>query len=749
MLTEEQLEEALGRQMEALAEGRRVRLGRLLVESGMLSERDIATAMADLLGLEIVDLGQVHIDPEIVHLLPRSVAERAKVLILSRTPTGLRIAAGDPMNVIALDDVRAHTGAQELEVVVATDSQISDALTRSWSLAEAPSDMSMFDAIEDEEVVESRARSAETAPTVMLVNQILADAIRLRASDVHIEPQAANIRVRYRVDGLLRDVMTVPRNAGASLVSRVKIISGLDIAERRVPQDGRARLNVGTNAVDARISTLPSVHGEKVVVRLLSTAETVSPLAKIGLEPRQLDDLLAALLAPQGLILITGPTGSGKTNTLYSAINQIRTPDRNIVTLEDPVEMQLPGLTQVHVNPRTGLTFARGLRAILRQDPDVVLVGEVRDSETAELALQASMTGHLVLTTLHTNDAVSSLTRLVDMGVEPFLVASSLNLVAAQRLVRLPCSSCAAPYEPDSRILTALGLAAEDLKSAKPIRGRGCGDCGNTGYRGRTGVFEVLPVTAAMRSALTHAPNEGALGAAARGAGVMTLRGAAIRKAMTGETTFEEVLRVTHSQALGGVACPSCARRLADDMVVCPWCDTAVSRGHCTGCSRPLDPEWKVCPWCRERAPAVVSTPAAPSPIRPRALIVEDDPQVCAYVTTALADVADVDEAGTASEALHLVAANNYDVVIIDHGLPDLSGVELIRLLRSEVGTALLPLLLFTGQDSQDLEDSARSAGADDFLRKPSDPQLLEQLVLSLAQRSPRFSSADARAAAS
>jgi type IV pilus assembly protein PilB len=746
LLTDAQLEDALARQLEASAEGRRVRLGQVLVESGVLRERDIARALSELLGFEMVDLGQVPVDQSTVRLLPRSVAERANVLVLGRTPNGLRIATGDPTNVVALDDVRAYTGAQELEIVVATDSQLRDHLTRAWSLAETPSDLYMFDSIEEETADDDLSGGGDMAPTVKLVNQILADAVRLGASDVHIEPQATKVRVRYRVDGLLRDVMTLPRSAAASLVSRVKIVSGLDIAERRVPQDGRARLTVGDVTSDARVSTLPSVHGEKIVVRLLAGAESVAPVANVGLEQRQLEDLLSALVAPQGLILITGPTGSGKTNTLYAAINQIRTPDRNIVTLEDPVEIQMTGITQVQANERTGLTFARGLRAILRQDPDVVLVGEVRDAETAELALQAAMTGHLVLTTLHTNDAVSSLTRLMDMGVEPFLVASSLSLVVAQRLVRLPCPSCVAAYEPDPRVLMLLGLTMDDLRDATPMRGHGCGDCGDTGYRGRTGVFEVLPVTATLRAALTRAPSEGAIAAAARSAGVVTLRGAAIRKAMRGETTFEEVLRVTHTDALGGLACPACTRRLADDMVVCPWCDTPVSRGHCTGCSRPLDPEWKVCPWCREKAPAPPEGEnGSAAPDRPRVLIVDDDDHIRTWMRTTLADVADVAGAGTASEALHLVATSNYDVVVIDHGLPDLSGVEMIRLLRSEGSTASLPLLLFTGQVISDLEDSARSAGADDFLTKPADPQVLEERVLQLARRSPRFAAGHAR----
>ncbi|MDX6287814.1 MAG: hypothetical protein QOG53_3299 [Frankiales bacterium] len=737
-----QLDEALATQLEAVAEGRRVRLGRLLIESGTLTERDVARAMAEMLALDVVDLGKEPIDPETVRLLPRAVAERTHVLVLERTETGLRVAAADPTNVVALDDVRVYTGAQELIVVVATESQIKDHLARAWSLSESSaSDMAMFDTSVDEDSYDDLVGTVDAAPTVKLVNTILADAVRLGASDVHVEPQINNVRIRYRVDGLLRDVMTLPRSASLSLISRMKIVSGLDIAERRVPQDGRARLTVDGFGIDARVSTLPSVHGEKIVVRLLAGAESVAPLTSLGFDQRQLDDLLNALTSPQGLILITGPTGSGKTNSLYAAINQIRTPDRNIVTLEDPVEIQVTGITQVQVSQRTGLTFARGLRATLRQDPDVVLVGEVRDAETAELALQAAMTGHLVLTTLHTNDAVSSLTRLVDMGVEPFLVATSLSLVVAQRLVRRPCGSCAAPYEPSARTLTLLGLEPSDLVGATPMRGRGCGDCGDTGYRGRIGVFEVLPVTSAMRAALTRAPSEGAIAAAARASGVSTLRRAAIVKAMRGETTFEEVTRVTHHDALGGLACPSCARRLADDMVVCPWCDTSVARGHCTTCTRALDPEWRVCPWCRTQAPdapiAITAPTAAPD--KPRVLVVDDDAHLCEYIATVLGDRAVVDTAATATEALNLVSEQTYDVAVIDHGLPDLSGVELVRLLRTEPSTALLPLLLFTGQDADVLEGTARTAGADDFLTKPANPDVIEERVLALAARSPRI----------
>jgi type II secretory ATPase GspE/PulE/Tfp pilus assembly ATPase PilB-like protein len=316
--------------------------------------------------------------------------------------------------------------------------------------------------------------------------------------------QRDGLRIRYRVDGLLRDVTTAPKRLGPSIISRVKIMSGLDIAERRLPQDGRSRIVVDGISMDTRVSTLPSLHGEKVVIRLLTRAADVPSLESLGFEPDQLAAFLSALAVPQGLVLITGPTGSGKTNTLYAAISQTMTPDKNIVTLEDPIEVQLAGITQVQVNEKSGLTFDRGLRSILRQDPDVVLVGEVRDALTAELALKASLTGHLVLTTLHTNSAVSALTRLVDMGVEPFLVASSLTAAVAQRLVRRPCDSCAEGYIPDDSTLALLGLHVNDILDATPRKGTGCPDCAGSGYRGRTAVYEVLEVDAAMRTGAAH-----------------------------------------------------------------------------------------------------------------------------------------------------------------------------------------------------------------------------------------------------
>lgn len=602
LLTVEELHTVLNVQRER--PGPRKRLGELLVELGYADERMISLALAAHLGLGTIDLGRTPPAPDVVRLLPRQVAERSSAVVVDRDGDSLVVAMSDPTDVMALDDVRLHTGVADVTVVVAGQSQIRDHLTRAWALGQDdPGVTAILGDAFDDDPDDPGAGPDDDAPIVQLVNRVLSDAVRLGASDIHVETQREALRVRFRVDGLLRDVMTTNRRVAPSVISRLKIMSGLDIAERRVPQDGRTRIVVDGTPVDCRVSSLPGLHGEKVVIRLLTRGDQVTPLAEVGFEPGQLAVFRSVLSVPQGLVLITGPTGSGKTNTLYSAIAEILTPEKNIVTLEDPVEVQLPGITQVQVNTRTGMTFQAGLRSVLRQDPDIVLVGEVRDAETAELALRASLTGHLVLTTLHTNSAVAALTRLVDMGVEPFLVASSLTASLAQRLVRRPCPTCAESYVPDEATLALLGLRLDDVLDATPLRGTGCPECGGTGYRGRTAVFEVLEVDAGMRSVLLKNPSEDAVGAQARAAGMMTLRAAAIEKARRGETTFEEAVRVTHSDASGGRHCPACERPVAHDMLVCPWCTTTLDRGHCGSCNRALEPDWRVCPWCRTAVP--------------------------------------------------------------------------------------------------------------------------------------------------
>jgi type IV pilus assembly protein PilB len=740
VITAEALNDCLADQATQPRETRQ-RLGHIIVSRGLATEADIATGLARALGLEMVDVSRVPIAPATARLVPRAVADRYCVLGIEQSGDRLTLAMADPTDVVALDDVRLYTKARTIAVVVGTETGIREYLNRAWSLEGDASDVAdMFEGLtEDLAREEDEANDAESTPTVRLVNVILSDAVRARASDIHLQPELDGLRVRYRVDGLLRDVMTVPRSAMASMTSRVKIISGLDIAERRRPQDGRTRMTVDGESIDARVSTLPAMHGEKVVIRLLARGEGVLPLSRVGFTERQLDAILETLVAPQGLVLITGPTGSGKTSTLYSAVSQMRTPDRNIVTLEDPVEVQLRGITQVQTNDRAGLTFAAGLRSVLRQDPDVVLVGEIRDTETAELALRASLTGHMVFSTLHTNDASAAVTRLVDMGVEPFLIASSLTLVVAQRLVRVPCARCAAPYAPSPRTLQLLGLTHDDLAGANVVRGRGCDQCGQTGYHGRSAIFEVLPVDAGLRAVLTARPTEAAIRAAARATGVASLRTDGVARALRGETTLEEVLRVTQVDSASGPRCHSCHRSIEDDMAFCPWCAASVERQSCPGCARRLDPEWRVCPWCRhgrDAAPGVPDVVAAgDGERRARVLVVDDDESVLEYVATALADVCDVLRATTAEDGLRIAATEDLDAMVLDLVLPDLSGIEMTRLLRADTRTALLPLLLLTGSDDALLRTEAYHAGADLFLSKPVDPATLEANVCLLLER--------------
>jgi type IV pilus assembly protein PilB len=731
LLTDDTLRELLEAQSDP-SRPVRPRLGRLVVERGFATEREVANALASALNLPFVNLGPGDVDPDAARVLPRSQAERYGTIVLRRTNDVVMVATTDPTNVLALDDIRLRTGARTLQVGVITETQLSDQLGLIWSLSGDAGEVgNLLDALDDQNVataadIEAAADSqVDGAPIVRLVDRLITDAVSQRASDVHVEPAMGPTRVRFRIDGLLRDVMTVPRNAHASLVSRLKILSGLDIAERRVPQDGRARFKAGHREVEARVSTLPSMHGEKIVLRLLARADDVATVDSLGLDAVQRAAIDTAMEAPQGLILITGPTGSGKTSTLYALLRVANVPDRNIVTLEDPVEIDMPGITQVQVHERSGLTFAKGLRSVLRQDPDMVLLGEVRDTETAELALQASMTGHLVLTTLHTNDSVAALSRLVDMGVEPFLVASSLTLVAAQRLVRRPCPDCARPYHPDARTLAALALTEDDLQHARPMKGEGCARCGGTGYRGRLGVYEVLPVTPAIRAVLLATPTEAALGAAARAAGFISLRSAAIAAAGRGETTYEEVVRVTTAGQLRSTTlrpkCRACHRpppeEAGDDLVCCPWCGTDTEVRSCPSCHRRTAQGWRTCPFCRTAL-------TDPGMSDKRILVVQPERDFGSALGAAIAGDAHLECAADVETALRVLVDDAPDVVVVDigggtrasdaqpagqydeHGqwVPALQvaqGADFIRLMRSDPNAAPIPVIALGGTTAQ------------------------------------------------
>lgn len=622
VITPEQLNDLLA--LQATTPGPRRRLGRLVVETGLANERQLAMALAAALRLPLADLSTVRVDPEVARKLPRAIAERAGILILSAEAGEIpRIAVVDPTDVVSLDEVRLHLRTRDIYVSVAVERDLRQALARVWSLAADSGAVSHllddFNPGDTGAMEDSAAESgADDAPIVRLVDMLIVDAVAQRASDIHVETQRDGVRVRFRVDGVLRDVTSAPRSASSAVTSRLKILAGLDIAERRRPQDGRAKIVAGGRKVDCRVSTLPSLYGEKIVLRLLPQGTELPGTDTLGMEPDQLAMLMHSVQEPQGLVLITGPTGAGKTSTLYAALNEVSTPEKNVVTLEDPVEVTLPGITQVNIQTKAGMTFAAGLRAVLRQDPDVVLVGEIRDLETAEHALAAAMTGHLVLSTLHTTSAVAAVTRLVDMGTPAFLLAPSLSLVVAQRLVRKPCPSCAEPAIPSEDVRLALGISVEELSAGSPMLGRGCDQCGQTGYRGRTGIYEVLPVTPELRDALRAGGDERQVAEAARASGVRSLRASGMLKAFRGETTYEEVLRVTAADGIPvDSRCTGCGAGVAPGMVCCPWCGTAADSGHCASCAKPLEPNWRMCPWCRTPRDVRGTTSGTPPHGRP------------------------------------------------------------------------------------------------------------------------------------
>ncbi len=519
----------------------RRRLGRILLDEKKVTEITLAAALAHGYGLRSVDLSVHEVDPEVARILPHQIARRSMILPIASTPQGIVVAAADPVDVLGIDDVRMYLrqalGEQRIEVVVAPESQLSRRLMAVWNEVHAA------DALDDTRADNTTSDGPDGHKGAMTaVQQILTAAIRLRATDVHVEPWPDEVRIRMRVDGALRRVMSLPVAGLAPLTSRIKIMANLDIAQKRVPQDGRAQVYVNGTAHNLRISTLPALRGEKVVIRVLSDMSELPALPSLGIPENLVPMLHETLRSPQGLLLITGPTGSGKTTTLYSAINEVVTGERNLITLEDPVEIELPGVTQVQIDEKSGMTFEAGLRAMLRQDPDIMMVGEIRDRQTAELAIRAALTGHLVLATVHTNDALSAVTRLLDMGVPRYLIASALSMIIAQRLLRRPCADCQEPDHPPQEVLQRLGISPD--RARRLVHGRGCDRCDGQGYRGRIGVFEVLKVDRSVQDALLSGSDTSAMAEAAAHLGWQPLMASGIEQACVGRTTLREVLRV-------------------------------------------------------------------------------------------------------------------------------------------------------------------------------------------------------------
>ncbi len=527
-----------------------------LVRLGVLTEERLLAFLGELYDVPGIDLDRTEVDAAVVRLVPSDVASRFQVVPVSRNGRSIRIAMANPANFFAIDDIKFITG-HEVEVLVATEHQIKKAIDKYYDSAESMADVMKTMENDDVEVVETTDEEgeggggADQAPVVKFVNSLIAEAVRRGASDIHIEPYERKLRVRFRIDGTLYEMMSPPFKLKAAIISRLKIMAELDIAERRIPQDGRIKIRVLKRTIDLRVSTLPTIFGEKVVLRILDKGNLALDLTKLGFEPSSLDNLFRAIASPYGMVLVTGPTGSGKTTTLYSALARINIPGTNIMTAEDPVEYNLDGINQVNVNDGVNLTFAAALRSFLRQDPNIIMVGEIRDGETASIAVKAALTGHLVLSTVHTNDAPSTLNRLVDMGVEPFLVAASTNLILAQRLVRRACAACKGPVELPGEVLQELQLTEEQAAGATFVRGKGCYECNNTGYRGRAGIYEVMPISTRIRDLiLARAPSSEIKLQAVR-EGMLTLRRDALEKLKRGVTTAEEVLKESAPDDLG------------------------------------------------------------------------------------------------------------------------------------------------------------------------------------------------------
>jgi len=550
-VTEKQLEDALATQR-----NKGGKLGQVLVEMGALDKEDLYNALSEQLGVRFIrEIKAQDLDPELVRRIPIQFAKNNEFVPLIRKNGVVEIATSDPLNFFALQDVKTILDA-ELDPVLAPASIIMEAINSVYDRASASAEGVMGDLQSEDlgilaqelEEPEDLLDADDEAPIIRLVNSLLFQAVKERASDIHIEPFEKDLVVRFRIDGVLYEILRPPKRLQSSISSRVKIMGGLNIAEKRLPQDGRIRLKVAGKDIDIRLSTLPTSHGERIVMRILDRATVLMTVEQLGFDRNQLDNFNELINHTHGIILVTGPTGSGKTTTLYAALNQINTPDKNIITIEDPVEYQLPGVSQIQVNSKINLTFANGLRSIVRQDPDVILVGEIRDTETAEIAIQASLTGHLVFSTLHTNDAPSAVTRLVDMGVEPFLISSSLLAAIAQRLVRVLCPNCRQPDTPDPKILEGLGIA--DRSEHTFYKPAGCPECLSTGFSGRSAVYEILMVNDSIRDLINQNADSNRIKKEARKNGMITLREDAARKTLSAQTSLSEAIRVTQEDIL-------------------------------------------------------------------------------------------------------------------------------------------------------------------------------------------------------
>jgi len=711
-------------------------LGETLVRLYMATEEEVARAIAYQQGIPYIDLTCTPVEPIAIELIPLKLAMEHQILPVRIENRDLILAMKNPLDIAAIDLARFASGLN-IRPHIAAAGDIKNAIHRYYSAEESINqiiqNVAQQEGIEfireeplrEEDVLELKSKS-EMAPIVKLVNSIISQSVSAQASDIHIEPKEKIIQVRQRVDGILNEAMQIPKWVQMALISRIKIMAGMDIAEKRVPQDGKIKLKMENNLIDLRISTLPTQYGEKVVIRILDKSKNALSIEELGLLPEDLNKIKELINLPQGMILVCGPTGSGKTTTLYALINEVSRKKINIVTLEDPIEYEIGGINQVQINEKAGLTFAKSLRSLLRQDPNVILVGEIRDMETAEIAMGASMTGHLVLSTLHTNDAASTIVRLIDLGVTPYLIASSLNGIISQRLVRVICEYCREEDMPAPEILKKLEARSGERISFPSYRGKGCEACKQTGYRGRKGIYEILIMTGEIRELINQKASERKIREVAGKGGMKPLINDALEKVKQGVTTVAELERVAFfSEEPKSTVELKCAR-----------------------CQKAIEPDWLVCPYCSYKLKGSLAEEAVPATepgritelhlIRDRTtdfkgfkiLLVDDNEKLAQGIATFLRKNQFVATAvSNGKEALESIARDKPHLIITDVMMPEMDGLELIQRLRQDITTAFIPVIILSQR--RVLEDRLKGLelGADDYLVKPL---LLEELLLKV-----------------
>ncbi|MBC8459675.1 MAG: Flp pilus assembly complex ATPase component TadA [Deltaproteobacteria bacterium] len=681
------------------------KIGQILIDMGVADDEEIAKTLARQLKIPFGRLGKINVPKEIISLVPPELAETRLLIPIKETEKGLLVAMANPLDLYAIDDLRFVTH-MPIRIAVASQGDILEAIEKYYPKRDLEKDLNSAPGIDesieilqqvdaDDKEAKELLELTERPPIVRFTNAILADAIKLKASDVHIEPQKDAVIIRYRVDGIMREIMRMDKHVHASVVSRIKIISNLDISIRMKPQDGKAQIKYGGKTYDLRVSTLPTSYGETVTMRILNPATAQLNPEDLGFSDKDLNDVNDAISTPQGIILVTGPTGSGKTSTLYACLNKLNSPTVNIITVEDPVEFDVKGINQVQINPKAGITFAAGLRSILRQDPDIVMVGEIRDSETAAIAFQAAQTGHLVFSTLHTNDAPSAVTRLLDLGIKDFLISSSLIAVIGQRLVRSVCKECKIPDSLNPQLLKQIiPFIGKDSKPAF-WKGAGCEACNYSGYLGRLGLFEILLITSSLKEAIAPGVSAFTIKRTAQKGGFQSLSTDGIQKASQGLTTIEEVFRVAPPEA--------------DDASQMPFVDT------------PFPEKFAAEESVLEGPPASVSRP------RPKKILVADDNEVILKILRHLFESENylIITAENGLEALKLTSQEKPDLIVTDYLMPKMDGLTLIKKLKSQLTTRYIPIIMLTAKDDIDLEVKGIDAGADDYITKPVNPKRL------------------------